>query len=638
MAELILNEELYKDIEEFLSDSSSHYSNDMTRAKHDLEFFSGGEAMWEGQTYFTRGQNRVMMTHSELPKYVGAIQSAALKSPYHNEVTYEVNDDKDTRELSDIQGAIDRIEAENGYKNVLLKALYQDIITGIGAVDLTTVMGDDGVTPKIVIEHIRDVGTIAWDPSCEEDDMSDAEQCAIVTWMSKRKAARKYGQQVCDLHADEMKFGSQFRQDTNDDSHVPVITYYEKEDDGVHVHKLVGKYEIEDELILNISHIPVFKMSGYPVMRNGKFVTVGIVDRVKELQVGVNLAYSTLIERLNRSVKAGYICEIEAIEGLQDQIKKLSSGDVPLFLYKKGFNAPQQIVEQFQVADLQQVITSSQSLISSTIGVPTQGVNGVDSVQKTATESVLQQENAESNVSVFYQALSNVSRLIGTTVCELISGTTQLPYLVKVVNGPEVITRNSRRRLELNTMSQMVPDPLKPIIAKYYAETLDDSIGTDLAANITANLDPNIKLVEKDQDPDTLHIQQQAKMMIDEQQEIIKKLQEEKMQLEQENQTLNLSLIDNREARSVDLAKALMENERQAAKDRAEIALKSAQVAMQYEADIRDSNLKAAEMVQDAVTENNNIITEELGRVPAGIAKSPIGFNVPEATDGSWNA
>lgn len=630
--EITLNEELYKEIEEFLKESSDHYAADNERAKRDLEFFSGDQWDKSQVPYFARSDKRVNMTFSELPKYANAIQSNANKSPYHNEVSYDSNEEGDTDSLSEVQGVLDKTEADNSYKSVLLKALYQAIITGVGACDLTTV--EEYGRPKMIIEHIRDVSTIAWDPTCEEDDMSDAEQCALVTWMNKRRAKRKYGAEVVDIKPDEMNFGTQFRSDSDNDTHVPVITYYSKEDDGVHVFKMVGKYEVAPEIVLPVSHIPVFKMSGYPVLRNGKFVTVGIVDRVKELQVGVNLAYSTMIERLNRSVKAGYICEIEAIEGLQDQISKLSSGDVPLFLYKKGYNAPQQIKESFEINDLVQMITTTQNLISSTIGIPSAGVEGISKIDKTATEAVLQQENSESNVGVFYQALSSVSRLIGLTMCELINGGPMLPYMVKVVNGPEVITRNGRRRLELNTMSQMLPDNLKPIAAKYYAETLDDNLGKELSGNIVANLDPTVKLVEKKQDPEVLHMQAQAKEMIDKQQEIIQQLQQEKAQLEQENQTLNLSLIDNREARSVDLAKALMENERQAAKDRAEIALKSAEVALQYETDIRDSNLKAASMVQEAVSENNEIVTQELGRVPLGIQKSPAGFNVP---DGTWN-
>lgn len=631
--DITLNEDLYQEVSEFLKDSSDYYSQDVERAKRDLQFYSGDQWDKDQVPYFARSDKRINMIQSDLPKYVNAIQSSALKSPYHNEVCYEVNDDQDTDELSNIQSQIDKTEADNSYKTVLQKALYQDIITGIGAVDLTTI-AENG-QGKIIIEHIRDVSTIAFDPTCEEDDMSDAEQCALVTWMSKRKAKRKYGEDVCNLRTDEMQFGTQFRSDSDSDTHVPVITYYTKEDDGVHVHKMVGKYEVEQEVVLPISHIPVFKMSGYSVLRNGKFVTVGIVDKVKDLQIGLNLAYSNMIERLNRSVKAGYICEIEAIEGLQDQISKLSSGDVPLFLYKRGFNAPQQIKESFEVTDLQTVISSTQQLISSTIGIPQEGVQGINNIQKTATESILQQENSESNVGVFYQALSNVSRLIGITMCELITGSTDLPFLVKVVNGPEVITRNSRRRMDLTTMSQMVPDTLKPIIAKYYADTLDDSIGKDLAGNITANLDPAIKLVERNQDPDVLHIQQQAKQMIDQQQEIIQTLMQEKAQLETENQNLSLSLIDGREARSLDLAKALMENERQAAKDRAEIALKSAEVALQYETDIRNSNLEAAKMVQSAVSENNKLLSEELGHVPDVVAKSPTGFN--EVPEGTWN-
>lgn len=627
-----LNEELYKEIQEFLSESSDRYSEEVQRAKRDLEFFSGD--FWgKGQGLaIERGDSRPKMALSELPKFVGAIQSAAKKSPYHSELTMNNDADEEMKKiLNGYQNIIDSSESKSHFKDNIGLATYLNIIMGISAINLTTV-SIDGVS-EFRIDSIRDISTVAFDPTCEEPDCSDAEEGALVTWMPKRKAKRLYGDIVCDITTDEMNFGSMWKSDSDNEKTIPVITYYRKVDGGVEVHKFVGKCEVDEVLVLPCKCIPLFRMTGYPVFRSDRFSYVGIVDKVRELQVGINLAYSSLAERMNRSIKAGYICEAEAIEGLQDQIGKLSSGDVPLFLYKRGFNPPQPIIEQFQVADLQTVITTSQNIMASIIGVPLQGVQGVDSVEKTATESLLQQENAESNVDIFYQALERVASRIGESMAQILYGNPSIPFSVKTVNGPSVVTTNNRRRIELMKVADIVPDNMKPLVAAEFSKTLDDEVGDRLADNIIANLDPAVKLMSVDDNPEMLHVQNQARQLIDSQSAAIDELNAKIVELTKENQTLSLSILDNREARQLDLAKTLLENERQAAKDRAEIALKSEEVAIKYEAETNKANIEAAKLVQDAVEENNRMVEQELGRVPVAIAQSPAGFDgVPEGS------
>ena len=55
-------------------------------------------------------------------------------------------------------------------------------------------------------------------------------------------------------------------------------------------------------------------------------------------------------------------------------------------------------------------------------------------------------------------------------------------------------------------MSAFVPDNVKPLVAKYYAESLEDEIGEQLAKDIEANLPPEIKIVKQTEDPTALLI------------------------------------------------------------------------------------------------------------------------------------
>ena len=603
--ELKQDNELFERVKEFLTDSSRRYCDDVQRCRKDLDFYSGNYSNYIPDQL--RLKSRAELQFSELPKYVEAIKSSAQKCPYHNEVEIDKNDDESRQRLSELQGRIDAIENTSNYKATLLKALSSAIITGSGPVYVTTVEGKDG-TPEICVESIRDVSCVAFDPNCNCPCMSDAEQGAILLWIGKRKARRKYGDDVLDIDDTDMTFGDQW---VRPEDSIPVITYYELVDGGCRVVELVGRYVTADN-VLPISRVPVFKVGGYEVFRNEHFTTVGIMDRIKDLQIGCNIAYSTLIGRLARSTKAGFICTAESIDGLEKEIPLLSSGEVPLMLYKEGTTPPQQIHEQFQVSDLQQVIQASNDLISSTIGVPQAGVQGINNLSSTATEALLRQENSESNVACFYDSLQLVSKCIGETICEL-HGFEKGSVIVKQVNGPNTVTRNAKRRSDLLQLATMVPDNMKPVVAKYYAESLDDTIGTEIADNITANLPAEFKLVGESEDPVALHALQQAKQMIDQQQQSIMELTQQNQQLTKENETLSMSLIDNREARQLDMMKTMLAHEKDVAFKKAELELQSAEAAAKLELDSAKMELEAQKMVADQITANNELIAEITG-------------------------
>lgn len=611
-----IDEARYSEMRDFLKDSSDKYSWDIERARSDLLFYSGSQ--WDEELIRTfKRSKRINYKMSELPKYVQAIKSNASKSPFHNEVTS--NDPKsDKAKVEELQGAVNVIEADSDYKDSMLEMLEMGIVTGGGPVCVST-EEDDGGNTRPVVEFIRDFSTVAFDPNCQKYDMSDAESGAIVSWMPKKKAKRLYGEEIAEIKDSEVNYGKQWTVQKNC---VPCVSYYEKVDNGVQFTFFVGKYIVQDA-VLPIDRIPIFKLSGYPVFRNNQFVTVGIVDRVREVQIGNNLAYSSMLERLNRSVKAGYIATAESLEGLEKNISKLSDGDVPLFLYKEGCTEPKPITESFQVADLTAVMAASQTMMSAVIGIPQQGVNGIQNVNNTATEALLQQQNSESNVDVFYRSLERVSKHIGEVILQILLNSPKVPYLVKQVNGPAVVTRNAKRRIDLTTLAGIVPDNIKPLIAHYYAESLDDTVGKEVSADIVANLDPNVKLVKESEDPVALHQLNQAKGMIDNLMQELQKAQQTVAQLQKENETLNISMLDNREARQLDLAKTIMQQEHDAAIKKAELEIKSAEVAAKYETEANKIRVEAAQVYTDAVNENNRIIEEAAGKTPDVVVMAP---------------
>ena len=618
------DEDLYNEMKDFLSKSNDKYGTDIERAKLDLEFYSGDQ--WTNDIVNGLKRTRRYNTKlSELPKYMNSIKSAATKSPYHTEVIDA--QDKDYGER--IQWIINKVEAENQYKKSILDALESTIITGTGPLLLTTVDKYGIAFP--IVESIRDISSVAFDADCLNDDMSDAEAGAIVQYMSKAKAARLYGEDIEEIDDRERtSFPVQWIAPKNN---LPVISYYKLTNDGCKYYKFVGK-SIVEEGQLSINMIPLFKMTGYIVYRDCKFISTGIVDRIKELQIGQNVAYSQLVERMNRSVKAGYICEAESIQGLENQIDKLSDGTVPLFVYKKGSEKPTPITEAFNTQDLMNVITTSKSIMSDIIGIPSAGINGIHNMNTTATEVLVQQQNSESNVSVFYESMNSVCMNIGRCVAQILTGNIELPFTVRVVNGPDVISRNAKRRLDIMQLSSMVPDNVKPILAKYYAESLDDGISESIAANITANLDENTKLVEEGQDPAAIHQLNQAKGVIEQQSTLIEELQKKVEDLQKQNEISSLEILNQRESRSLEWQKFVVEKEYQAKKDAAELALKNQELANDFQAEMEKLNQNATKMINDTIKDNDTIIEAALDNMTTEEAENLLAQKYVEENNG----
>lgn len=601
-------EDVWKEMKEFIENSSEFYSKDIQRSKEDLLFYSGDQ--FSSIMNIMNRSNRINRQFSELPKYVQAIRSSASKSPYHTELVRNSNLEAMGEESTteDIQVEIDQIEQDNDFKAQMLQALDSDIVTGEGVLVLTTLQDEITGKAKPIVEAIRDISKVAFDRDATKDDKSDAEAAAIVNYISVKKAKREYGEDAVNLSHKEKAMPNQWI--IPEDS-VPLVTYYRKgfdENKGrIEYFRFCGKTCIQYE-VLSIPMIPVFKMTGYIIYRDSKFTSVGIIDRIRDIQIGSNLAYSSLIERLNRSVKAGYICSAESIEGLEDQISKLSKGEVPLFLYKNGFEKPTAIVEAFMTDDLISVINSSTSLMSSVIGVPNAGVQGIKNINTTATEVLVQEANSESNVSCFYDSYERVSRNISLCFLHLLTNGQPGSITVKLVNGPSVITRNARRRQEISLMSTMMDDKTKPILAKYYADSLDDELGKKISGDIVANLDPSIKLIDVTQDPAAIHQLKQMQQLTDSVMQELEASKETIEGLRKENETLNLSLLDNREARQLDMSKAIMQNETDTNLKSAELALKDKQIANDFQIKQQNLRLDAQKEINDSIMENNKVI------------------------------
>lgn len=492
-------------------------------------------------------KDRICRSFTQYTKFTNAICSPFSKSPYHCEL------DDENGKYSQLQNNIDDIENRNNFKFVVNQALRHACIQGVGYFILS--FDNNEIVPEVV----RDISLVALDPNVQSLNADDADKGAVVNFISKAKAKRLYGDDVYfneDTYALD-NIGSQWQ--VPEDS-MPIVSYWEMNDHGtVDFYKVCGDLVIEDAIELPISRIPIFRMCFNEVIRNNKIDYNGIVDMTADLQYGLNIAYSTLLERANRSPKANYLMTPKMIDGLQNYYQKLQTKESLVALYNPdNGEKPIPVIETYQTQDLMNTIDSANNLMAQVIGVPVGGINPAMNSQ-TATEILVQQNNSESNVNSLYENAADALHSLTKTIIEClcyVENIEQLPTF-RLINGPQIITRMMKRRQELLALSSIVDDRTRTIIAKHVAETLDVDMKEPLVADIVANSQDVMFLSDSNQgeDPQAVSVLNKMNAVLEETQTELEQQIAFNVELKKELDAAQLQLLNAKEQHIIEVQK-----------------------------------------------------------------------------------
>lgn len=533
-------------IKDFLQKSSQFYNDLVQRKRRDLEIYSGN--FWTAQVIDALDRkDRICRSFTQYQKFANSICSPFSKSPYHCEI-----DDEDGK-CAQLQANIDEIENKNNFKFVVNQALRHACIQGAGYLILS--FDNNEIVPEVV----RDISLVALDPNVQSLNADDAEKGAVVNFISKSKAKRLYGDDVY-LNEDTYTLddiGSQWQ--VPEDS-MPIVSYWEMNDNGtVDFYKVCGDLVIQDKVELPISRIPIFRICFNEVVRNNKIDYNGIVDMTADLQYGLNIAYSTLLERANRSPKANYLMTPKMIDGLSDYYKRLQTKESLVALYNPdNGEKPTPVIETYQTQDLMNTIDSANNLMAQVIGVPVGGINPAMNSQ-TATEILVQQNNSESNVNSLYEnaadALYSLTKTIIECLC-YVENIDKLPTF-KLINGPQIITRMMKRRQELLALSSIVDDRTRTIVAKHVAETFDADIKEPLVADIVANSQDVMFLSDSTQgeDPQAVSVLNKMNALVEETQAELEQQIAANVELKKELDAAQIQLLNAKEQHIIEVQK-----------------------------------------------------------------------------------
>lgn len=584
--------EIINNCNSFLYKSDARYNFVINRALEDLQTYSGDFWNDKFRKKYRRNKKRLNLSLNNWNVLCNAIASPVSNSPWHTELV-----DK-TEGLEQIQEMIDEIEADNDSKSAMVDAFRKACLTGYGYMVVTTVADEFTGQPKVVIESASRINAVAFDPMISTVDGSDAEEGAILNFIPTKKAKRLYGDDVVPMtYPDTPCFINigDFKQWHMPEDSVAVISYYCKNSNGfVDMYKICGNKVIEAyELPIRI--IPIIRIAGNEIYEQGELNYNGIVQQTMSLELGANIAYSTLIERCGRSAKANYLVNVDAIDGLEQSMAACNEDDSVAVLWK-GEHQPVPLTEGFETGDLQATVSTCRTLLEDVTGIPLTGIQGGER-ERTATEILRQQISKESNTANYYNNAFKAVRSVSKIIIQMLTGGEDLKFTLE--NGPSVITRQMKARQELTALATIMPDNMKPVIAKYFADTLKDDLGEELSRNIVANLPPDVQFVTDKQDPAAIHMMNQMKAQMDETMFALEQKNAECEQLRQQLNAAQLSMIDNREQRQLDFQKFNIQEQDKMAIETAKLQLQSDKIDTDAILKQEDVNIKAAQVAID---------------------------------------
>ena len=581
------NTSIIEQCTEFLRKSSRRYSKTLMRASKDLRRYSGD--FWDDdfKKAYRSGKKRLCLQLNNWNVMCNAIASPLSASPWHTELKNQQD------EMKQVQEAIDELEARNDVKTALLDAFRKAVLTGYGFLIVSTDVDEYTGQPTITLESVKNLQAVALDPNIMTVNGSDAEEGAVVNYIGIRKARRLYGDDVAPFDYPRARPALDLNgldQWNLQPDQIAVVSYYVKENEGVHFYKICGDLVVQ-EAFLPIKTIPIIRLAGNEVYEQNAINYNGIIQQTMSLELGANIAYSTLIERCGRSVKASYLINVDAIDGLEKNLAQADQEDAMAVLWK-GEHQPVPITEAFQTGDLQNVINTTRTLMEDVLGIPLTGIAD-NSAERTATEVLFrQQASKESNTANYYQNAFASCQMMARMFIELLNGGMDLQFTLE--NGPSVITRQMKARQELTALASVCPDELKPIIAKFFADTLEDDVGKDLSRNILANLPRDIVYLSDDQmDPGAVH---QLEMMKATLEETMAQLDEQinyNGELQKELDAAQINLMENREQRILDWNKFQIQESNK-------MALETAKLDQQGEVDGTKLQLESAKLMEQA--------------------------------------
>ena len=439
-----------------IRDAEDHYKSIFQRCKRDLEVANGiDQSQYTERDTTVRGEDRAQFSFPVIDKYVERVIGNYNLSPFG--IKFEAVDSEKLVQARLLSTVIKGIETKSNAKDIYRQVLRGITTYGYGYIHVTTEYDnpeDDSLDVSIKMEYIHDFSSILQDPKSLATNGSDARWRAHVDYLTPQEAKATYGDDCLEGQGESALFDSDLLRNS-DDTCVPLVTYYSKEEKKEQVFidmegnirnkekkgyspklktkqvikctKLVGNTIVFEQELKGLTILPLVPCYGLPVYNNGKMESVGIVHRAIDTQTLLNYSGSLAAERLALSPKANYIVDFGSIRPFFENWKNSSKSTQPVLPFnskdpKTGeqYMSPQKQDLAVNISDVSTLQQQYIQIISSIIGMPNDGMS-MGGPAETAEAVLTRTKSAETILSTLYENLGSTITEVGRVALQMIT-------------------------------------------------------------------------------------------------------------------------------------------------------------------------------------------------------------------------
>ncbi len=448
-------ESLIERFKKFERESYNYYKSLFEQIKLDRKFISGDQCdtLDHTLTDASIGEGVPLMSLNVVKNAIRTVVNTYLPNQYKWQYTNNQGVDNNLNSIAD------QFLSDPDNSTATIEALTNAVGTALGVLVFSNDYDVDG-SIKPILYSIPDVTNVRLDPYASKLNFSDATKCAIVEIKSKEWFKTNYG---IDYLNEYYKPLIDISEDYDRKTMMPLVTYYEKEDNQVICYKLAGSELLEEPQILPYTYIPVIPVFGESDWASAsKQSWTGITTIMRPIQRMINYAYRQIIIRASKVPKNTWVGGDEALQGREKYWQNSERNLNPIRIYNeyskdhtRKLDPPHREDNQIVFEDVTTLMDKSLQMTNSIVGIPAIGLES--EIEKTATEVLSNQKTFNNNVRNYIYHLKYSMQLIGLLFAEEIYKQPLYGKIkVTVVAGPDDAMSKQEARVQLSTYANLI--------------------------------------------------------------------------------------------------------------------------------------------------------------------------------------
>lgn len=455
MAEENNVEDIIQRFKKFESSSYTKYKDLFDQIREDRKFIGGEQAdkLDHTLTDATIGDGVPLMSLNVVKNAIRTVVNTYLPNQYKWQYTNSQGVD------TNLNTAADQFLSDADNSTATVEALTNAVGTALGVLVFSNDYDIDG-SIKPVLYSIPDVTNVRLDPNASKLNFADATKAAIVELKSKDWFKTNYGiEYLNEYYKPLIDISEEYDRKTL----MPLITYYEKEDNQVICYKLAGSELLEDPQTLPYSYIPVIPVFGESDWASAsKQSWTGITTIMRPIQRMINYAYRQIIIRASKVPKNTWVGGDEALQGREKYWQNSERNLNPIRIYNeyskdhtRKLDPPHREDNQIVFNDVSELMDKSLQMTNSIVGIPAIGLES--QIERTATEVLANQKTFNNNVRNYIYHLKYSMQLIGLLFAEeMYKQPLYGKIKVSVVAGPDDAMSKQEARVQLTSYANLI--------------------------------------------------------------------------------------------------------------------------------------------------------------------------------------